>query len=324
MMKSVVYTRYGPPDVLQLKEIAKPVPGPKEVLVKVHATTVNRTDNATVKAIPFFARIVTGLFRPKRQTPGTEFAGDVEAVGNDVSTLHVGDRVFGFDDMGSGAQAEYLVIREDRALTIPDNTGYDEAAASSEGFHYARNFVNKVRIEPGQNVLVYGASGAIGSALVQLLKALEVNVTAVCSTRNIELLESLGADKVIDYTQEDFTRDTQQYNYVFDAVGKVSFFQCKHLLKQGGVYISSDLGHMAQNIYLPMITPLIKPLLGNKKTGFPLPTDIPASLALVKRLMEEGKFRAVIDRQYPLEKIVDAYRYVEQGHKIGNVVITVV
>jgi NADPH:quinone reductase-like Zn-dependent oxidoreductase len=322
-MKAVVYTKYGPPDVLQLKELEKPVPKDNEVLVKVYATTVNRTDNATVKAIPFIARIVTGLFRPKKQTPGTEFAGEVKAVGKGVSSLKNGDRVFGFDDMGSGSQAEYLTIREDRALIIPDNIGYEEAAASSEGAHYARNFINKVKIEKGQDVLVYGASGAIGSALVQLLKYFGLNVTAVCGTRNVELVKSIGADKVFDYTRQDFTKDEQTYNYVFDAVGKVSFFKCRHLLKPGGVYISSDLGYMGQNIFLPLVTPFIKPLIGHKKTIFPLPTDVHGSLSLVRKLMKEGRFKAVIDREFPLEQIVEAYRYVEKGHKTGNVVITV-
>jgi NADPH:quinone reductase-like Zn-dependent oxidoreductase len=323
-MKAVVYMRYGPPEVLQLKDIEKPVPKPNEVLVKVHAATVNRTDNATVKAIPFFARLVTGLLKPKRTTPGTEFAGEVEAIGSAVTTLRVGDRVFGFDDQGSRAQAEYLAIREDFAAVIPDDISFEQAAASSEGAHYARNFINKVNIKPGQTILVYGASGAIGSAMVQLLKAINVKVTAVCGTRNTELVRSLGADRVIDYTREEFTRDSQQYDYVFDAVGKISFFQCRHLLHRDGAYVSSDLGYLAQNMYLPLVTSIIKPLLGGRRTIFPFPTDIPATLALVKKLMQEKRFRAVIDRRYPLDQVVDAYRYVEKGHKTGNVVITVI
>lgn len=322
-MKAVVYTRYGPPEILQLRDIDKPVPNANEILVKVHAATVNRTDNATIKAIPFFARLITGLFKPKRTTPGTEFAGVIEAVGADVSSLHVGDRVFGFDDQGSKAQAEYLAIREDFAAVIPGDISYEQAAASSEGAHYARNFINKVDLQPGQNVLVYGASGAIGSAMVQLLSAMNVNVTAVCGTRNVELVRSLGADKVIDYTQEDFTHEPEQYDHVFDAVGKISFFQCRHLLKHGGAYLSSDLGYLAQNMYLPLVTSLIKPLLDGKRTIFPFPTDIPATLSLVKKLMQEKRFQAVIDRRYPLEQIIDAYHYVEKGHKTGNVVIVV-
>ena len=322
-MKAIVYTKYGSPDVLQLEEIEKPVPMDNEIQVKVHATTVNRTDFATVRAKPFFMRLVTGLFRPKKKVPGTEFAGEIEAVGKNVLSLKAGEKVFGFDDEGSGAQAQYLTIQQDKAVTIPDGVTYEQAAASSEGAHYAYNFINKLNLEKGQDVLVNGSSGAIGSAAVQLLKYFEVNVTAVCATKNIELVKSLGANRVIDYTKDDFTKDDQKYHYVFDTVGKSSFFKCRQLLKPGGIYISSDLGYMAQNIYLPMITPLIKSLMGNKKTVSPIPVDIKASLALVKKLIEQGKFKAVLDREYPLEQITEAYRYVEKGQKTGNVVISV-
>ena len=323
-MKAIVYTKYGPPDVLQLKEIAKPIPKDNEVLIKIHATTVNRTDCATIRAKPFFMRIFTGLFKPKKQIPGTEFAGEIEAVGKSVSSLKVGDKVFGFDDLGSGSHAQYMTISEDKALTtIPRNTTYEQAAASTEGAHYAYNFIKKVNLKSGQKVLVNGATGAIGSAAVQLLKYFGLKVTAVCNTKNIELVKSLGADKVIDYTKEDFTKDEEKYNFVFDTVGKSSFFKCKPLLQSGGIYISSDLGYMAQNVFLPLITPIIKPMIGNKKTIFPVPTDIKGSILLIKKLIEEGKFKAVIDRKYPLEQIVEAYKYVEAGHKTGNVVITV-
>ncbi len=321
-MKAVVYSRYGSPDVLQLKEIEKPTPKDNEILVKVHASTVNRTDCATLRAKPFFMRIATGLFRPKKKVPGTEFAGEIEAVGEGVSSLKVGEKVFGFDD-GAGSQAQYLTIQENKAVSMPENIRYEQAAASSEGAHYAYNFINKINLEKGQDVLVNGATGAIGSAAVQLLKYFEVNVTAVCAMKNIELVKSLGANKVIDYTKEDFTRQDEKYDYVFDTVGKSSFFKCWKLLKPGGVYISSDLGYMSQNIFLPFITPLLKPIIGNKKTVSPMPVDIKASLLLIKKLIKPGRFKAVIDRQYPLEKIVDAYKYVEKGQKTGNVVITV-
>jgi len=323
-MKAIVYTKYGPPDVLRLKEVEKPTPKDNEVLIKIHATTVNRTDCATIRAKPFFMRIVTGLFKPKKQIPGTEFAGEIEAVGKSASSLKVGDKVFGFDDQGSGPQAQYMTISEDNGLTtIPRNTTFEQAAASTEGAHYAYNFIKKVNLKSGQKVLVNGATGAIGSAAVQLLKYLGLKVTAVCNTKNIELVKSLGADKVIDYTKEDFTKDEEKYNFIFDTVGKSSFFKCKPLLQSGGIYISSDLGYMAQNVFLPLITPIIKPMIGNKKTIFPVPTDIKGSVLLIKKLIEEGKFKAVIDRKYPLEQIVEAYKYVEAGHKTGNVVITV-
>jgi len=322
-MKAIIYTKYGSPDVLKLKEVSKPVPTDNEVLIKIVATTVNRTDCATIRAIPFFMRIATGLFKPKKQIPGTEFAGEIEAVGKSVSSLKAGDKVFGFDDQGAGAHAQYTSISEDKVMTMPDDTTYEQAAASVEGAHYAYNFINKVSLKKGQKVLVNGATGAIGSAAVQFLKYFDVNVTAVCATKNIELVQSLGANRVIDYTKEDFTKDETKYIFVFDTVGKSSFFKCKHLLQQGGVYISSDLGYMAQNIFLPLVTPFIKKIIGNKKTIFPMPTDVRGSIVLIKKLMEQGKFKAVIDRKYPLEKIVEAYRYVERGQKTGNVVITV-
>ncbi|MFQ5996525.1 MAG: NAD(P)-dependent alcohol dehydrogenase [Dehalococcoidales bacterium] len=323
-MKAIVYTKYGPPDVLQLKEVEKPAPKDNEVLIKVHATTVNRTDCATIRAKPFFMRLFTGMFKPKKQIPGTEFAGKIEEIGKNVKSLKVGDRVFGFDDQGSESQAQFMTIPEDKGLaTIPRNITYEQAAASTEGAHYAYNFIKKVNLKRGQKVLVNGATGAIGSAAVQLLKYFDVYVTAVCNTKNIELVKSLGADKVIDYTKEDFTKDEEKYNFVFDTVGKSSFAKCKPLLKPGGVYISSDLGYRAQNVFLPLITPIIKPMIGNKKTVFPLPTDIRRSILLIKKLIEEGKFKAVIDRKYPLEQIAEAYKYAETGQKTGNVVITV-
>jgi len=322
-MKAVLWTKYGPPDVLQLKELEKPTPSDNEVLIKVHATTVNRTDCATIRAKPFFMRLVTGLLKPKKQIPGTEFSGEIKAVGKNIISFKTGDKVFGFDDQGAGSHAQYMTITEDKALTIPDNITYEQAAASTEGAHYAYNFINKVDLKKGQNVLVNGATGAIGSAAVQLLRYYDVNVTAVCATKNIELVKALGASKVIDYTKEDFTKNEQKYNFVFDAVGKSSFFKCIKLLQPGGVYISSDLGYMAQNIFLPLMTPIIKSMLGNKKTVFPVPTHIKRSLLLIKNLMEQGKFNSVIDGRFTLDQIIEAYKYVEKGHKTGNVVITV-
>jgi len=318
-MKAIVYTKYGPPEVLQLKEIDKPTPKKDEVLVRVYATTVNRTDCATVRAKPFFMRLVTGLFRPHKSITGTDFAGKIESVGEDVISLKVGDKVFGFDDVGLESHAEYLTLSEHEALlTLPENMSYKQAAASSEGTHYAYNFINKVNLERNQRVLVNGATGAIGSAEVQLLKYFGANVTAVCATKHIELVKSLGADKVIDYTKEDFTQDEQKYSFVFDTVGKSSFAKCKPILESGGVYISSELGWMYQNLYYSFFTSFI----GNKKVKFPVPVDIKRSLRLVKKLTVKGKFKAVIDREYTLEKIVDAFNYVESGQKIGNVVIT--
>ena len=319
-MKAIICTKYGPPDVLKLKEIEKPIAKDNEVLIKVYASTVNRTDTAFLRAKPFFSRLITGIFKPNKTIPGTEFAGIIEAAGKNVSSYKVSDKVFGFDDTGSGSHAQYMTISETKALAIiPKNLSYEQAAASTEGAHYAYNFIKKVNLKSGQKVLVNGATGAIGSAAVQLLKYFAINVTAVCSTKNIELVKSLGADKVIDYTKEDFTKVDQKYNYIFDAVGKSSFAKCKPLLQPGGVYMSSELGYMAQNIFFALVTPII----GNKKVIFPVPTDLKGSILFIKKLIENGKFKTVIDRKYPLEKIVEAFRYVEEGQKTGNVVITV-
>jgi NADPH:quinone reductase-like Zn-dependent oxidoreductase len=322
-MKAIVYTKYGPPSVLQLREIEKPITKKNEILVRVHATTVNRTDCATIRAKPFFLRLITGLFKPKKQIPGTELAGEVEAVGRNVLSFKVGDKVFGFDDQGTEAHAQYTSVPENKVLAIPEGSTFEQAAASIEGAHYAYNFINKVNLKKGQKALVNGATGAIGSAAVQLLKYFDINVTAVCATKNIDLVKSLGASRVIDYTKSDFTKEDQKYDFVFDAVGKSSFFKCRRLLQPGGVYVSSDLGYMAQNLVLPLITAVMKPFIGNKKTIFPTPTDIGRSMLLIKKLIEQGKFKAVIDRKYPLEQIIEAYKYVEKGHKTGNVVITV-
>ena len=318
-MKAVVCTRYGPPDVLQFKDVEKPVPKDNEVLVRVHATTVNRTDCATRKAEPFLARLFTGLIRPKKTILGTEFAGEIEAVGKDVTSIKVGDKVFGFSGNDCGAHAEYMIMPEEGSLTtMPANMTYEEAAPSTEGATYALSFIRNSNIQSGQQVLINGASGGIGSAAVQLVKYFGAEVTAVCSTKNVALVKSLGADRVLDYTKEDFTRDGQIYDAVLDTVGKSSFRRCKPLLKPGGVYISSELGYMAQNPILALVTPII----GNKKVRFPAPKRSDENVVLFRDLIEAGKFRGVIDRYYPLEEIVEAYRYVETGQKTGNVVIT--
>jgi len=309
-LKGVVCARYGPPDVLELTEVVKPTPKDNEVLIKIHTTTVNRTDTAFIRAKPFFSRFVTGFFKPKRSIPGTEFAGMIEEVGKDVSSFNIDDRVFGFTELLYGAHAQYVTISEDKGIVaIPGKMTYEEATACSEGPFYAYNFINKVDIKKGQKVLVNGATGGIGSAAVQLLKHFKADVTGVCKSENFELVRSLGASKVIDYTTEDFTKMDQKYDFIFDTVGKSSFFKCKPVMKSGGIYISSELGYMYQNVFLPIITPLI----GKKKTKFPLPVDCKGTLLLVKKIIEKGKYKPVIDRKYPLEKITEAYWYVEKG-----------
>lgn len=318
-MKAVIYTAYGTPDVLQIKEVYKPVPKDNEVLVCIKATTVNRTDCAMLRAKPFIMRFGTGLFKPNKPVLGTEFAGEIESVGAAVTSYKAGDKVFGFNDMGLSAYAQYMTIEADKALAImPENVSYEQAAASCEGAHYAYNMINKVKFKAGQKVLVNGASGGIGSAAVQLLKYFCADVVAVCNTKNLELVKGLGAERVIDYTDADFTKEAEKYDFIFDAAGKSSFGKCKPLLNPGGVYISSEPGWMAENIFLA----LAAPLMGSRKVIFPIPKDIKGSIQLIKKLMEEGKFKTVIDRTYPLEKIPEAFSYVLTGQKTGNVVIS--
>lgn len=318
-MKAAVRTRYGPPEVVRILEIEKPAPKDGEVLIKVHATTVNRTDCGIRAAKPSILRLFLGLGKPRVTIIGTEFAGMVEAVGRSVTSFKVGDRVFGYDERSFGAHAEYMSIAEDRALaTIPANMTYEEAAPATEGSHYALGFIRKAQIRSGQDVLVNGATGAIGSAAVQLIKNLGANVTAVCAAEKVGL-RGLGADRVIDYTAEDFTKDAQTYDVVLDAVGKSSFGRCKRLLKPGGIYLSSELGPKCQN---PVLV-LVAPLFGNRTVKFPFPRYNQAMVRELKGLLESGAFKPVIDRKYSLEQIAEAYKHAETGQKVGNVVISV-
>jgi NADPH:quinone reductase-like Zn-dependent oxidoreductase len=319
-MKAAVHTRYGPPEVVRVAEVEKPAAKGNEVLVRVHATTVNRTDCGLRAAKPFIVRFFTGLSRPRVTVLGNEFAGEVEAVGPGVTSFEVGDRVFGYNGSSFGAHAEYMVMPEDGLLaTMPASLTYEEAAPSTEGSHYALSLIRNAKIQKGQDVLVNGTTGAIGSAAVQLLKHLGATVTAVCDSERLELVRDLGADRVIDYTAEDFTKDDQRYDVVLDAVGKSSFGRCKRLLKPGGIYLSTDLGPLSQNPVLALVTPLF----GGKKVMFPIPKDEPEMVRYFKALIESGAFRPLIDRRYRLDDIVEAYRYVETGQKIGNVVISV-
>ena len=319
-MKAIVYKRYGPPEVAQICEVDMPVVKDNEVLVKVHATTVNRTDCGFRSANYFIVRFFAGLVYPKNKILGNEFAGTVEAIGKDVSDFKPGDDVFGYDDTKFGAHAAFKVMRADGSLTtMPENVSYREAAAITEGGHYALCDIRAAKITKGQKVLINGATGAIGSAAVQLVKYFGASVTAVCNTQNIDLIKSLGADTVVDYTKEDFTKRNETFDVVFDAVGKSSFGKCKPLLKKGGIYMSTELGYMSQNPLLALITPLF----GGKKVLFPIPTINKADVVFLKGLVATGKYKPVIDRYYPLEHIVAAYTYVETGQKTGNVVIDV-
>jgi NADPH:quinone reductase-like Zn-dependent oxidoreductase len=320
-MKAAVYYNYGPPEVVTIKDIATPSPKNNEVLIKVHAGTVNRTDSGFRSAEYFISRFWSGLFKPNSPVLGNEFAGVIDKIGSNVTTFKIGDKVFGYNDKTCGGHGEYLTIAENDAVTfLPNNLNFYEAAPITEGAHYALNNIKAAKVKSGQQVLVYGATGAIGSAAVQLLKHFGAKVTAVCNTKNVALVKSLGADTVIDYQTQDFTKTETRFDFVFDAVGKSSFGQCKPLLTIKGIYISTELGKNGENIFFALFTPIF----GGKKLLFPIPTIDKADVIFLKELVEKGEFKPVIDSYYKLDEIVEAYKYVETGQKTGNVVIKVV
>ncbi len=320
-MKAIVYTKYGPPEVAKLMEISKPIPKENEVLVKVYSSTVNRTDAGFRSAEYFISRFWTGLFKPKYQVLGCEFSGIVEEIGSRVTTFKKGDRVFGFNDKTFGGHGEYLTMAEsDAVISMPDKASFDQAAALSEGAHYALVDIRAANLERGQHILVYGATGAIGSAAVQLAKHFGAKVSAVCNTKNMSLVKSLGADAVIDYQTQDFTKTDDRFDFIFDAVGKSSFSQCKPLLKEKGIYISTEFGKNGENIWYALTTPI----WGGKRLLFPLPTITKQDLEFLKELFEKGEYKPVIDAVYRLDQIVEAYKYVETGQKTGNVILKIV
>jgi NADPH:quinone reductase-like Zn-dependent oxidoreductase len=316
-MKAVVYDRYGPPEVLRIEEVERPVPEDDEVLVRIHATTVTRTDTGLRSAEFFISRFVTGLRRPKRQILGIELAGEVEAVGSGVTEFEVGDQVFGAK--GFAAHAEYAVMPESAPLAHkPANVSFEEAAAVCDGAALALACLRKAGVREGQRIVVYGATGSVGTAGVQLARHLGAHVTAVGNTKNVDLLRSLGADEIVDYLQEDFTKNGETYDVVFDAVGMHSFRRCRRSLKPGGVYVSTDLGFMW---HVPLLA-LLTRWLGSKKVAMGITKYAKADVLLLEKLLETREYRAVIDRRYPLENVVEASKYVETGQKTGNVVLT--
>jgi NADPH:quinone reductase-like Zn-dependent oxidoreductase len=324
-MRAVVYDSYGPPAVLRFEDVEAPVPKEDEVLIRVHATTVNRLDVHTREAnaksglaVSLMSRLVSGVRRPRQRILGSEFAGEVEATGAAVKEFAVGDRVFGTSGLRFGAHAELMCMRESgRMLRMPDGLSFEQAAPAFDGALNALMCLKQADLREGRRILIYGASGAIGTAGVQLARHFGADVTAVCGTKNLELVRSLGADRVIDYTQEDFTKNGQTYHVIFDAVGKHSFKRCRDSLEPGGMFLPTD---GFENLVLALWTPRF----ASKKVVFQLPPrQTRQDVQFLKGLIESGEYRPVIDRIYPLEDVVEATRYVETEQKTGNVVMTV-
>jgi NADPH:quinone reductase-like Zn-dependent oxidoreductase len=319
-MKTIVYERYGSPEVLQLKETEKPVAKDNEVLIKIYATSVTSGDCRMRKANPFAIRFFNGLTRPKKiNIPGNELAGEIEETGKDVKLFKKGDRVFGQAGLTLGANAEYITLPEDGSLAIiPANLSYEEAAVIPFGGNTALHFLSKGNIKSGQKVLIYGASGSLGTAAIQLAKYFGAEVTGICSGANAELVKSLGADKVIDYTKEDFTKSDQTYDIIFDTIGTSPFSGSVKSLKQQGNYLRAV--HMKLS---PIIRGLWTSMISSKKVIGGIARESKENIAFIKGLIEAGKLKPVIDRTYKIEQIVDAHRYVDKGHKKGNIAITV-
>ncbi|MDP4148672.1 MAG: NAD(P)-dependent alcohol dehydrogenase [Bacteroidota bacterium] len=319
-MKAAVRSKYGLPGDLSIKELEIPTPGEGELLIRVHACTVNRSDVHVLSGRPGIMRLFTGLLKPRSSITGSDFAGEIVAAGSGVRSFKAGDRIMGFGGgFGCGSHAQYFILPEARAIKVmvsmPANITYEEAAACLEGAYYAASVIIPLKPAPGQKALVFGATGAIGSSYVQYLKYYGASITAVCGGENEELVRSLGADRIIDYRKVDFTKDNERFDMVFDAIGKSSFAKCRKLLKRRGIYTSSG---GAINILLILITPLFR----GRKVVFPPPVRIDVALNFIKGLIEAGRFRPVIDRKYPLDRIAEAYKYVATGQKIGNVIIT--
>jgi len=317
-MKLAEHPEYGTEEAIQI--VDKEIPNPKddELLIRIHASTVNRTDCAYLTGEPAIMRLVAGFKRPKNPVTGSDFAGTVIKTGRDVSRFKKGDRVGGFGDNGVSSHAEYMVINEEGGvIKIPDSLSFEKAAAAFEGAHYAYNFIKRMENLNGKKVLLNGATGAIGSAGLQFLKYHGAIITAVCPSNREELIKSLGADRVIHFDLQDFTKDHEIYDFIFDAVGKSTFGKCKPLLTEKGVYISSEFGPKAQNPFLAFIGLFTS----GKRVKFPVPFNIQESLEYILARIQDGSFDPVIDRRYSFNDIKEAFRYVLTGEKIGNVVL---
>ena len=318
-MKAIVVTRYGSPDVLQLQEVAKPTPKDHEVLIKIRASSVSSGDSRIRRADPFLVRFFYGFSRPKASILGNEFAGVIEAVGQGVTRFRPGDEVFGAAGFNLGTNAEYITLPEDGPIAHkPANITFEGAAVIPFGATAALHFLrDKANIQPGQKILINGASGSLGTAAIQLAKHFGAEVTAINSGANAELVRSLGADKMIDYTREDFTQSGETYDLIFDSIGKLSFAQSKGSLKEDGLFLAASAG--LTEFFQAMWTSII----GGKKVGAGVVEEDQSALLFLKDLIETGKLRAVIDRTYTLEETAEAHRYVDKGHKKGNVVIRI-
>ena len=320
-MKAVVQDRYGPPEVLRVGEVERPVPRDDEVLIRVRASTVSQTDAHVRAANPAFWRLIGGFRRPRWRSLGVELAGEIEAVGVAVTQYKVGDAVFGMPSRYFGAHAEYICVRQGGPIALkPARMTFEEAAAVSDGAMQALDTLRWADAKTGRRLVIYGASGSLGTAAVQLGKHFGVHVTGVCSTRHVELVRSLGADEVVDYTREDFTKNGQRYDAIIDAVGKFSFSRGRRALKPGGIYVATDGGRF----YLDTLAWWIASrLVGSKRVHTAIGRRSRENVQLVKALIEAGEFRAVIDRRYPMDQVAEAHRYVETWRKAGNVVLTI-
>lgn len=314
-MKAAVRSKYGTAEVLSVQEVERPTPKDDEVLIKVHAATVNRSDYHALTGKPAFMRLLTGLFKPKLSITGSDFAGEIVGAGRNVKMFKAGDKVMGFIDLGSRSHAQYMTISETQVTSAPGNVSYDEAVACLEGAFYAISGMSYLTPIAGKRALVIGGTGAIGSSYVQFFKTHSVHITAVCRTEHSQLVRDLGAVEIIDYQKEDFTKTPDRYDYVIDAVGGHSYAMCRHLLNKDGAFSSSG-GIM--NILISLLTPRS----GGRKVIFPIPRNLIGSLNHIRELVENGSFKPVIDRKYPLAKIAEAYTYVASGQKVGNVIIT--